>query len=80
MKITIETVLHGWKVTAEEDGRILLNDGLCTDEAFWSVAQVMNKVKPRYLKTPIENIQEMLKGRYSRRNKLAEVFGGSDEL
>jgi len=77
MKITIETVPHGWKVTAEEDGRFLLNDGLGTDEAFWSVAQVMNEVKPRYLKSPMDNIREYLYfGRFRSNNRLAELFGG----
>jgi len=77
MKITIEKVQYGWQVTAEEDGRLLLNDGLGADEALWSVAQVMNEVKPRYLKSPMKNIQdEIRRKKLFHSNPLAHVFGG----
>ena len=80
MKITIEKVQYGWKVTAEEDGRFLLNDGLGADEALWSVAQVMNEVNPRYLHTPMRHIQDQIrfKDRFHK-NGLAHVFGGKYE-
>lgn len=77
MKITIETVPHGWKVTAEEDGRFLLDDGLGADEALWSVTQVMNEVKPRYLHTPMKRIQDQIQWKDKfHKNGLAWVFGG----
>lgn len=80
MKITIEKVDYGWKVTAEEDGRFLLNEALSPDEALWSVAQVMNEVKPKYLWSPMQNIQEKIRwGKVFCDNPLARVFGGSDD-
>lgn len=81
MKITIETVPHGWKVTAEEDGRFLLNQALTSDEALWSVSQVLNEVKPRYLVSPMENVWDRITfARFcaSKYNELEQVFGGSD--
>jgi len=77
MKITIEKVKYGWKVTAEEDGRFLLNDCLTPDEALWSVTQVMNEVNPRYLNSPMRNIQdEIRRAKIFHSNPLAYVFGG----